>query len=280
MTRKGALPVLSLSYLFIFCVAIFERNAFASIEINEDTEIIEKKRIEGCIECGDYRCPGDFGKCLLGSVLDPCKCCATGICARLDGEPCWNSSIPGLPSKRRNDGLCARNYECKLRSDLRKEDEPEATCVCMEQTPACGNDNKTYTTPCALHEEAMRRKRSSSLTLQHLGPCQSRPWILSPLEDVLSVFGQRLALNCEAKGFPVPDIFWEFHAADGRKVLKLPGEAQGATVHSSVGPEPLMRTSWMQLPRVTKEYVGMYHCIAKNSWGEASSASFVSMSEH
>lgn len=93
----------------------------------------------------------------------------------------------------------------------------------MEQTPACGNDNKTYTTPCALHEEAMRRKRSSSLTLQHLGPCQSRPWILSPLEDVLSVFGQRLALNCEAKGFPVPDIFWEFHAADGRKVLKLPG---------------------------------------------------------
>lgn len=58
------------------------------------------------------------------------------------------------------------------------------------------------------------------------------------------------------------------------------GEAQGATVHSSVGPEPLMRTSWMQLPRVTKENVGMYHCIAKNSWGEASSASFVSMSEH
>ena len=47
--------MLSLSYLFIFCVAIFERNAFASIEINEDTEIIEKKRIEGCIECGDYR---------------------------------------------------------------------------------------------------------------------------------------------------------------------------------------------------------------------------------
>ena len=93
----------------------------------------------------------------------------------------------------------------------------------MEQTLACGNDNKTYTTPCALHEEAMRRKSSSFLTLQHLGPCESRPWILSPLEDVLSVFGQRLALNCEAKGFPVPEIFWEFHAADGRTVLKLPG---------------------------------------------------------
>ena len=103
------------------------------------------------------------------------------------------------------------------------QDEPQAICVCMEQTPACGSDNKTYTTPCALHEEAMRRKSSSFLTLQHLGPCQSRPWILSPLEDVLSVFGQRLALNCEAKGFPVPEIFWEFHAADGRTVLKLPG---------------------------------------------------------
>ncbi|OAD55873.1 Kazal-type serine protease inhibitor domain-containing protein 1 [Eufriesea mexicana] len=227
-----------------------------------------------------YRCPGDIAKCLLGSVLDPCECCAKGICARLDGEPCWNSSIPGLPPERRNDGLCARNYVCTLRSDLRKQDTPEATCICMEQTLACGNDNKTYTTPCVLHEEALRRKGTSSLKLQHLGPCQSRPWILSPLEDVLLAFGQRLALNCEAEGFPIPDIFWEFHTADGREVLKLPGESEETTVHSSVGPEPFMRTSWMQLPRVNKEHIGMYHCIAKNSLGEASSASFVSISDH
>lgn len=95
----------------------------------------------------------------------------------------------------------------------------------MEQTPACGSNNETYATPCALHEEAMKLRNLSSLWLQHLGPCQSRPWILSTLEDVVSPSGQRVALNCEAKGFPVPDIFWEFHSADGRRVLKLPGTA-------------------------------------------------------
>lgn len=95
----------------------------------------------------------------------------------------------------------------------------------MEQTPACGSNNETYATPCALHEEAMKLRNLSSLWLQHLGPCQSRPWILSTPEDVASPFGQRVALYCEAKGFPVPDIFWEFHSADGRRVLRLPGTA-------------------------------------------------------
>lgn len=69
----------------------------------------------------EYRCPEDPGKCLLGSVPDPCGCCPDGLCARLLGEPCWNESIPLLPSKCRNDGYCARNYLCELRSDLQEE---------------------------------------------------------------------------------------------------------------------------------------------------------------
>lgn len=101
-----------------------------------------------------------------------------------------------------------------------KKDNPEAICVCMEQSPACGSNNITYVTPCALHEEAIRLK-NKSLKLKHLGPCLSRPWILSPLENIFISYGQRLAINCEAKGFPIPDIFWEFHSADGR-VIKLP----------------------------------------------------------
>lgn len=56
------------------------------------------------------------------------------------------------------------------------------------------------------------------------------------------------------------------------------GEEHEATVHTSDGPEPLMRTSWMQLARLNKEHIGMYYCIANNSMGEASAASFVSMS--
>ncbi|XP_012221578.2 insulin-like growth factor-binding protein-related protein 1 [Linepithema humile] len=274
MTRRRAFAFLS---ALLFC-AILQQGASAVAETIENKSVTEKAQAEGCIECGYYRCPEDPGKCLLGSVPDPCGCCPGGLCARLLGEPCWNASIPLLSPNSRNDGYCARNYLCELRSDLQEEDAPEAICVCMEQSPACGSNNETYSTPCALHEEAMKLRNSSSLRLQHLGPCESRPWILSTLEDIASSFGQRVALNCEAKGFPVPDIFWEFHSADGRRVLKLPEEKHEATVHTSDGPEPLMRTSWMQLARLNKEHIGIYYCIANNSIGEASAASFVSMS--
>ncbi|KAL6446258.1 hypothetical protein ACFW04_001104 [Cataglyphis niger] len=274
MTRRRAFPFAFLSAL-VFCVTLQQ---VTSTETIENKSVTEKEQPLGCIECGYYRCPENPAKCLLGSVPDPCECCPNGLCARFLGEPCWNSSIPLLSPKNRNNGYCARNYLCELRSDLQEEDAPEATCVCMEQSSACGSNNETYATPCALHEEAMKLRNSSSLRLQHLGPCESRPWILSTLEDVASPFGQRVALNCEAKGFPVPDIFWEFHSADGRRILKLPGKEHEATVHTSDGPEPLMRTSWMQLSRLNKEHIGIYHCIANNSIGEASATSFVSMS--
>lgn len=93
----------------------------------------------------------------------------------------------------------------------------------MEQSSACGSNNKTYATPCALFEESMRLKSPSSLKLQHLGPCESRPWIVSPSKHVSSTPGHYIALNCEVKGFPIPDIYWEFQSADGKQVLKLPG---------------------------------------------------------
>ncbi|KAL0129912.1 hypothetical protein PUN28_001872 [Cardiocondyla obscurior] len=276
MTCRRAFPFMFLTVL-VFC-ATFQWSAAAVAETIENKSVTEILLPEGCIECGYYRCPENPAKCLLGSVPDPCGCCQeTGLCARLLGEPCWNESIPLLSAKSRNDGQCATNYLCELRSDLQEKDPPEATCVCMEQSPACGSNNETYPTPCALHEEAMKLRNSSSLRLQHLGPCESRPWILSTLEDVASSFGQRVALNCEAKGFPLPDIFWEFRSADGRTVLKLPGEEHEATVHTSEGPEPLMRTSWMQLARLNAKHIGMYYCIANNSIGEASSSSFVSI---
>lgn len=70
----------------------------------------------------DFRCPNDPNDCLLGTVPDTCGCCGEiGACARLDGESCWNASIPELPKERRNEGLCARNYVCQLRTDLEPE---------------------------------------------------------------------------------------------------------------------------------------------------------------
>ncbi|XP_015593611.1 insulin-like growth factor-binding protein-related protein 1 [Cephus cinctus] len=269
MTRRGVFLILLLSITN-------RQQVKCLVEENVVQNVTTKVQIEGCNECADYRCPDDPSKCLLGSVPDSCECCAAGICARLDGDSCWNASIPELLPKSRNEGFCARNYLCQLRSDLHEEDEAEAVCVCMEQSPACGSNNETYPTPCALHEHAMRLK-NSSLKLQHLGPCPTRPWILTGPRDVVSTTGQRVALNCEVKGFPVPDISWEFDSTLGDMVLKLPSKEHEGVVSTNDGPEPLMKTSWMQLVRMEKRLVGTYRCIANNTMGEASAAAFVSM---
>ncbi|CAD6245131.1 GSCOCG00013544001-RA-CDS, partial [Cotesia congregata] len=246
---------------------------------------VSKNSVEGCGECAYYRCPENSTKCLLGSVKDPCNCCKAGKCARLEGETCWNSSISKLPMINRNEGYCSNNYRCLLRDDLLEQDSPEAICVCMEQSPACGSNNITYATPCALHEEAIRVK-NKSLKLKHLGPCLSRPWILAPLDNLFVKYGQRLAINCEAKGFPIPDIFWEFHSTDGR-VIRLPSNYikkikfflknyYGSTVNTREESEQFMRTSWMQVGKMTRDHIGTYQCIANNSIGDVSSESIVS----
>ncbi|KAI4502357.1 hypothetical protein M0802_002269 [Mischocyttarus mexicanus] len=294
MTRNGAFPWSSSSSFSCFLFLIFstlpshqEDRASVTFDLSpilfgplvkeSKSHDTKDNKLLGCIECGEYRCPENPSKCLLGSVSDPCGCCKSGICARLGGESCWNSSITEPYVNTRKDGLCARNYFCQLRTDLQEEDVAETICICMEQTPACGSDEVTYETPCSLHEEAMRLKSHLSLKLQHLGPCQTRPWIVSNTEHVISNIGQRVLLACETKGFPIPDIFWEYHSPDGKKVYKLTSEEYTITVQSDQDPKSLTRTSWLQLPRFTKDHVGTYHCIANNSMGEAGAASFVSI---
>ncbi|XP_011505086.1 PREDICTED: insulin-like growth factor-binding protein-related protein 1 [Ceratosolen solmsi marchali] len=231
---------------------------------------------EGCRACDINRCPADASLCPLGFVPDVCGCCTKGVCARLGGESCWNASIPELPKVRKNEGLCSRNYFCKLRDDLQPEDVPEATCSCMEQSLACGTNNRTYDTPCFLHEEAIRI-RDSLLELQHLGPCPSRPRIYSGPKDIVATTGQIIAFDCEAKGFPLPHIYWEFHSADGSKFFRLPYNKLENSDAKQAEPENLIQTSWLQLGRFETYHVGTYHCIAKNPYGEASASSQVSM---
>lgn len=68
-----------------------------------------------------HRCPEDPTKCPQGPVSDPCGCCSLGLCAKIAGEACWNSSILELPSKRINEGFCGTNYTCQLRFDLQSD---------------------------------------------------------------------------------------------------------------------------------------------------------------
>lgn len=67
------------------------------------------------------RCPENPERCSLGVVSDICGCCPEGVCAKMTGEACWNSSISQLPFEKRNEGLCAENYSCQLRLDLQPE---------------------------------------------------------------------------------------------------------------------------------------------------------------
>ncbi|XP_014208088.1 insulin-like growth factor-binding protein-related protein 1 [Copidosoma floridanum] len=232
---------------------------------------------EGCYSCAEYRCPSDPSECLLGTTMDICGCCSQGVCARTLGESCWNPMIHELPNWRRNEGLCASRYECQLRDDLEPEDIPEATCVCPEEGPVCGSNNRTYATSCVLYEQS-KRYYSDYLHLQHPGPCPHHPVIYSAPENVAGVLNHLVALGCEAKGFPLPDVFWEFHSADGERVLRLPyDELDDAVVNNSMNNNTLMRTSWLQLEHLRQHHVGTYHCVANNSIGQASAFSSVSI---
>ncbi|XP_012252756.2 insulin-like growth factor-binding protein-related protein 1 isoform X2 [Athalia rosae] len=223
----------------------------------------------GCNQCAYYRCPGDLERCALGPVTDSCGCCPKGVCARLPGESCWNSTLQGkLAPERRNDGFCAENYQCQLRTDLHAEDEPEAICVCAEEGYACGTDNITYSTTCQLLDVS-RQAKKKSLALKNKGPCPSRPEMQSARHLVLvESAGRMISVECDVKAFPLPKISWRYRSADGKTFIELPGPEHDAVINSMDGPDPMTRSSTMQLARLTKDHRGSYECIASNPSGK------------
>lgn len=60
-------------------------------------------------------------------------------------------------------------------------------------------------------------------------------------------------------------------------LLKILDDDHDGVVKTKDGPEPRMRTSWMQLSHLNKTHIGTYYCIAANSVGEASISSFLSI---
>lgn len=109
---------------------------------------------------------------------------------------------------------------CRLVQDL-----PESLCLCKDTSSVCGADNVTYDTSCLLKE--------AGAEFLHAGPCKSLPEIVTGPEDVSNFENERFALDCEVKGFPVPDVSWEFQAFNGF-THTLPGtdrEVKLASVH-------------------------------------------------
>ncbi|ROT76300.1 insulin-like binding protein [Penaeus vannamei] len=112
------------------------------------------------------------------------------------------------------------------------------------------------------------------LTPPTLSTPPTAPVIVSAPEDAERPEGSILVLDCEVKGYPVPDVTWELNLEDGSS-FKLPGDMSSLAVQVRGGPEKFMATGWVQIMRIKKDTVGTYSCVATNSEGEARAAAKV-----
>lgn len=207
---------------------------------------------EACGPCERDSCPPLY-RCEAGVMADRCGCCQE--CARTEGQLC-NMAGQG--------GQCGDNLECELEADT-----GEHLCVCRERKEMCGSDGRTYSSPCSLNEESVRRESSpglAGLTMDYWGPCKEPPTIVSPPEDTYGPTGANLTLDCEARGFPAPAITWQYENTEGR-TWQLPSDDQDISIQTRGGPEPYMVTGWAQILTLDPSYSGTYHCIASNSEG-------------
>jgi len=180
-----------------------------------------------------------------GIVPDHCGCCL--VCARSEGQLC-DEDVAQASARRTTRaasatidgyfGVCGDNLECVKSADtvtsLNGENgliippKGEHVCQCRVSKMVCGSDDVTYETICRLNEEATRRgkpdKYNPQLTIQYWGPCNEAPTIISPPKDSYGPLGANLTLDCEAKGYPAPEISWMFLSAKGETIM-LPSKA-------------------------------------------------------
>jgi len=208
-----------------------------------------------CPPCDLSECES-VDHCIAGVLLDTCKCCQ--VCARSEGELCDKSNVGDL-------GMCGDNLECTTD----KETE-EQLCLCTDTKMVCGSDGVSYETPCQLNEQSVRRSadtKQEPLKMEYWGPCKHSPVIVTPPTDTFGPKGANLTLDCEARGFPAPDITWQYENMEGN-TISLPSDDQMISVQMRGGPEPLMATGWAQIISLDPSYSGIYRCIASNSLGK------------
>ncbi|KZS12254.1 Kazal-type serine protease inhibitor domain-containing protein 1 [Daphnia magna] len=214
-----------------------------------------------CSICRKEECP-PASDCRAGLVLDRCGCC--NVCGRIEGEKCDNYTLP-LEYKDRY-GFCGDNMACLLRNDMEDLDINEALCYCKKPGAVCGTDLRTYASVCKLRQEAIQRG-DDEVTVKEWGPCETHPIISSAPENVTANIHDDLALSCEARGYPIPSLIWEFESAATGKKTKLPGDDQMIALQVRGGPEPYMISSWIQILRVRSTDAGIFSCTVVSKKG-------------
>jgi len=198
-----------------------------------------------CRSCNPDDCTKPAG-CLAGIVKDGCGCC--DVCGKVEYELCTH---PGVPTPKSYYGRCGDNLECRLRTDLDPGEGPEAICYCRIEGTLCGSDNKTYDNLCQLMASAV--SKATKMTIQHKGPCNTLPAILSPPENVKNTTGSSIAIMCEAQGYPTPTIEWTWTRVDG-KTIYLPSDDLHVSVNMRGGPDRWQVTGWLQIIELKKDH--------------------------
>lgn len=220
-----------------------------------------------CRSCNPENCPAPVD-CLAGIVRDVCGCC--DVCGKEEFELCDHPAVlyarRPTPASRSHHGRCGDNLECRVRTDLDRNREPEAICYCRTEDVICGSDGVTYDNPCQFKASATLAKDIRKITVARKGPCSSVPVILSPPDNTRNVPGSNIALMCEAKGFPVPNIEWTWTRVDGQ-IVYLPSDDLHISVNTRGGPERWQITGWLQILDLKRQHEGDYTCIAQNDRG-------------
>lgn len=224
-----------------------------------------------CGPCDPAECEPPTG-CLAGMIKDPCGCCY--VCGRLEGEKCDNDKLP-LPYDDLY-GHCGEHLECRLRDDLKSTDLPEALCFCKYNETLCASDGKTYSNMCAMMEVVYKRREK--LVTVSRGPCKAEPWVATGPEDQAISIGSSAALSCEVMGYPIPTVEWQQTKPDGT-TIDLPSDNHLIAVQARGGPERYEVTGWLQILDFQPEDAGQYHCVARNSEGEAKSTAVLTISD-
>ncbi|XP_060692711.1 kazal-type serine protease inhibitor domain-containing protein 1-like isoform X1 [Hemiscyllium ocellatum] len=219
---------------------------------------------DGCGVCQQDLCPEPHG-CAAGTVLDVCDCCLE--CGNAEGQIC------DLDNTNHFYGRCGQDLDCLLDiSGASFGEILEPQCTCRSQESVCGSDGKTYSNICSF-KEVSYRNRESTLSLAHMGPCETVPWITTPPRDVHNITGNDIIFGCEVLAYPMALVEWRKKGNENF----LPGDDAHISIQARGGPARYGITGWLQIQGLKKSDEGIYTCYTRNKYGEAFASAHLSV---